>query len=115
MVKLHAPFEPAVALPILVVPSNMATVLPASAVPVRTSTCVLARVAAGVDAIIVGADGAAVSMATDSVVEAPLVPADVVAVVVKEWVPSVSVPVVKLQLPLNLLWRSPPASCRRTP
>ena len=83
VVKLHVPFEPTAAVPILFVPSNTATVLPASAVPVRTSTCVLARVAAGVDAAIVGVDGATVSTVTASAVEAPLAPPDVVAVAVR--------------------------------
>ena len=68
----------------MVVPSNTVTVLLASAFPVRTSTCVLARVDAEVDAAIVGADGATVSIVTANAPEALLVPPEFVAVAVSE-------------------------------
>ena len=68
----------------MLVPSNTVIVLPASAEPVRTSTCVLASVAAEVDATIVGADGATVSMVIDHGADALLVPPEVVAVAVRE-------------------------------
>ena len=68
----------------MLVPSNTVIVLPASAEPVRTSTFVLASVAAEVDATIVGADGATVSMVIDHGADALLVPPEVVAVAVRE-------------------------------
>jgi hypothetical protein len=85
----------------LFAPSNTVIVLLASAAPVRTSTCVLASVAADVDATSVGAVGACVSIVTARAVDATLVPPEVVAVAVKEWPPSDSAVVVSVQAPLE--------------
>ena len=98
----------ATALPICVVPSNKATVLPASAVPVKVGVVTLvipsvldepvseAALRVGVD----GATGAPVSIVTDVAVEAtPTLPAASVAFAVMLCAPLPSAELVMLQLP----------------
>src|ERR1035437_9435513 len=106
VVKLQAPLPFTVAVPSLVVPSNTATVLLASAAPVSVSVLTLViwsptTPLSGENDVMAGALGATVSTVTAKADEAtPVLPAASVAVAVRLWAPLLSAAVVKLNAPL---------------
>src|ERR1035437_5079303 len=106
VVKLQAPLPFTVAVPSLVVPSNTATVLLASAAPVSVSVLTLVMWSpttplSGENDVMAGALGGTVSTVTAKADEAtPVLPAASVAVAVRLWAPLLSAAVVKLHAPL---------------
>src|SRR5450631_2325820 len=94
--KFQVPLAFAVAVPSCIAPSNTATWLLASAVPLRVTTLVGEMELL----LITGLAGATVSTVTLRAEEAALVVPDTVSVAVKLWVAFDKAPVVKLQAPL---------------
>ena len=106
VVKLHAPAPSATAVPSWVAPSNIATLAPASAVPVKTSVVSEVTLSPCIPVSsekpeMTGAEGATVSTSTAKVPDAGLAfPATSVAVAVNSCTLSSSSPVAKLQRPV---------------
>ena len=109
-VKLHWPLLPTEALPMMVVPSRIITVLPASAVPVRNGVLSLVKpplvIATGdvpsslLATTFSAAAGGVASITTPMVLGALTFPAASLAVTLKVWVPSASALAgVKVQVP----------------